>query len=406
MGRSALIMVMGFGTALLMIGSNIAKVSNEAMANFTYFYEASTARSIAGSGMNLAARALFENSAWRSGFLNKEFGGGLFTCTVRDTTNNRVRVTSVGTFHNMTRVISCLLQPSSFSRFGYYSVIEGSIWWITGDTVWGPMHTQDNLRVAGAPVFMQRSTSLKSIIYNTGPSVDKPVFKGGYDCGVSIKLPSDLVPLLTAATSGKKFTGPDSVYFQFESNGKLKWKQGVGSAWTEENVASFTPNGVIYADGANVHVSGVLDGRVTICAAGLTGKGKQGNIYIDGGITYANNPLTGPSDDILGLVAENSILIADNAANAGKSIDIQASVFCRTGGFTAENYSTRGIEGSIRLLGGIQHNAREPVGTFTGSPPHIVSGYLKNYLYDQRLMTDAPPFFPTTGQFEIVSWFE
>jgi hypothetical protein len=406
MGRSALIMVMGFGTALLMIGSNIAKVSNEAMVNYTYYYNASMARSIAGSGMNLVARSLYENSAWRAGFVNKEFGDGRFTCTIRDTTYNRVRVTAVGTFQNMSRTISCLLQPSSFSRFGYYSVIEGNIWWITGDTVWGPMHTQDNLRVAGAPVFMERSTSLKSIIYNTGPSVDKPVFKGGYDTGVSINLPSNLTPLLTASASGKKFTGPDSVYLQFESNGKLKWKQGAGSAWTEENVSSFTPNGVIYADGTNIHVSGVLNGRVTICAAGLTGKGKQGNIYVDGGITYAHNPLAGPSSDILGLVAENTIQIADNAENAGKNIDLQASVFCRTGGIMAENYSTRGIEGTIKLLGGIQNNMRDPVGTFTGSPPHIVSGYHKNYLYDERLMTDAPPFFPTTGQYEIVSWFE
>ena len=127
MGRSALIMVMGFGTALLMIGSNIAKVSNEAMANYTYYYNASMARSIAGSGMNLVARSLYENSAWRVGFVNKAFGDGSFTCTVRDTTCNRVRVTAVGTFQNMSRTISCLLQPSSFSRFGYYSVVEGNI---------------------------------------------------------------------------------------------------------------------------------------------------------------------------------------------------------------------------------------------------------------------------------------
>ena len=399
-------MVMGFGTVLLMIGSNIAKVSNEAMNNYIYYYDASTARSIAGSGMNLAARSLFENAAWRAGFLNKQFSGGTFSCSVCDTSYNRVRVTTVATYQNITRTVSCLLQPSSFSRFGYYSVIEGDIWWISGDTVWGPMHTQDNLRVAGAPVFMQRCTSLKSIIYNTGPKVDKPVFEGGYDTGVNITLPSDLLPLKNAAVSGKKFTGPDSVYIQFESNGKLKWKQGVGSAWSEDNLTTFTPNGVIYADGTNVHVSGVLSGRVTIGAGGVTGKGKQGNIYIDGGITYAHDPRTGASTDILGLVAENNILIADNTANSGQSIDIQASVFSRTGGFTAENYSTRGIEGTIRLLGGIQNNTRAPVGTFTGSPPHLVSGYLKNYLYDDRLMSDAPPFFPTTGQYEIVSWFE
>jgi hypothetical protein len=399
-------MVMGFGTALMMIGSNITRVSNNAMANYTYYYNSSSAHSIAGSGINLAARSLFENAAWRAGFAKKAFGGGTFTCALEDLAYNRVRMTATGTYQDMSRVVSCVLQPSSFSRFGYYSTIEGNIWWITGDTVWGPMHTQDNLRVAGAPVFMQRATSLKTILYGTGPKVDKPLFKGGYDSGVNISLPVDLNPLLTAAASGKKFTGPDSVYLEFESNGKVKWKQGVASAWQEDPLSSLAPNGVIFANGTNVHVSGIFSGRVTVGAGGLTGKGKQGNIYIDGSLTYAHNPRTGPSTELLGLVAENSILIADNATNSGKSIDIQASVFSRAGGFTAENYSSRGIEGTIRLLGGIQQYSRGAVGTFSGSPPHLVSGYLKNYLYDIRLMNDAPPFFPTTGQYEIVSWFE
>jgi hypothetical protein len=46
------------------------------------------------------------------------------------------------------------------------------------------------------------------------------------------------------------------------------------------------------------------------------------------------------------------------------------------------------------------------VGTFSGTPPVLQNGFLKNYLYDDRLMFDAPPFFPTTGNYEIVSWFE
>ncbi len=82
MGRSSLLMVMGFGTALMMIGSNISRVSNNAMANYTYYYSSSVAHSIAGSGINLAARSLFENAAWRAGFAKKAFGGGTFTCTL------------------------------------------------------------------------------------------------------------------------------------------------------------------------------------------------------------------------------------------------------------------------------------------------------------------------------------
>lgn len=406
MGRSSLIMIMGFSLALLMFGSNISKVSSSAMDNYIYYYNSSMAHAIAASGINLAARSLYDNSSWRGGFSNKQFGAGRFSVTVLDLGSGRLRVTSTATFSNITRTVSCVLQPSCFSRFGYYSVVEGGIWWISGDTVWGPMHTQDNLSVAGMPVFMQRASSLKAIAYYTSSKVDKPQFMGGYQSGLNISLPSDLNPLLTAAAGGRKFTGPDSVYLVFQSDGTVRWRQGAKSADSVKALSTFAPNGVIYASGTDVHVKGTLNGFVTIGAGGTTGNSKQGNIYIDSSLTYASDPLKGDSNDLLGLVAENNILIADNTANNAKDIKIQASTFCRSGGFTAENYDSRGVEGTIRLLGGVIQNTRGAVGTFSGSPPKIVSGYQKNYLYDLRLLSEAPPFFPTTGQYEIVSWFE
>jgi hypothetical protein len=72
----------------------------------------------------------------------------------------------------------------------------------------------------------------------------------------------------------------------------------------------------------------------------------------------------------------------------------------------AADYDSRGVEGTIRLLRGVQQNVRGAVGTFTGSPPTIVNGYRKNYFCDLRLMKDAPQYFPTTGQYELDSWLE
>ena len=408
MGKAALIMVMGFSTALLMIGSNISKVSSEAMDNYLSYYKSSMAHNIAAAGTNMAARALWENFAWRGGFSNKRFAGGYVGCRVSDVGINQVSVVSTGRFMDQLSTVAVLLQPSSFSRFGYYSNIEGSIWWITGDTVWGPMHTQDNLRVAGTPTFMQRATSLGNIIYNSGPPPkDNPRFLGGYESGVSVNLPANLSPLLTAASSGGRvFNGPDSVYLDFLSNGRVRYKQGASSPWSEALLSSFAPNGVIYANGTNVHVSGVVNGRVTVGAGGSTGSNKQGNIFVDNDLTYARDPRSGSSSDVCGLVAENNILIANNTANNNNDLNLHASCFSRNGGFTAENYGSRGVEGRIRLLGGIQQNRRGAVGTFSGTPPALNNGFLKDYRYDDRLLYDAPPFFPTTGNYEIVSWFE
>jgi hypothetical protein len=319
-----------------------------------------------------------------------------------------VRITSTAEFMDQVSTVSVLLQPSSFSRFGYYSNIEGNIWWISGDTVWGPMHTQDNLRVAGSPAFMQRATSLSNIIYRNGPPpVDNPLFFGGYESGVSVTLPSNLSPLLTAAQNGGRvFTGPDSVYLEFQANGNVRWKQGASASWNVDLLTSFAPNGVIYANGTNVHVSGTVNGRVTVGAGGTTGANKQGNIWLDNDLRYAQDPRSGPSDDICGLVAENNILITENTNNNNNDFYVDASCFSRNGGFTAHNYDDRGVEGRIHLLGGIQQNKRGAVGTFSGDPPSLKNGFLKDYQYDDRLMFDAPPFFPTTGNYEIVSWFE
>jgi hypothetical protein len=404
MGKASLLMVIGFSTALLMIGSNISKVSNSAMDNYLSYYRSSMAHDIAAAGTNMAARALWENMAWNAGFGRKSFMGGTFQSTVTDLGMNQVKVVTTSTYMDETSVISVILQPSSFSRFGYYSVQEGNIFWITGDTVWGPMHTQDNIHVSGDPVFMQRVTSLKSLQKNN--RTDHPQFLGGFESGVNVSLPSNLSPLVNAANNGGKlFTGGDSVCIQFQSNGNVKWKTGATNGWNTDLLSSFAPNGVIYVNGANLHVSGTLAGRVTVGAGGTTNNSKQGNIYLDDDVVLNSNPQHGSSSDMLGIVAENDVIITDNVANKS-GIAVQASVFSRSGSFMAENYDKRNAGGTIQLLGGIIQSARGPVGTFSGNPPKLVSGFLKNYMYDSRFLYDAPPFFPTTGNFEIVSWFE
>jgi hypothetical protein len=56
------------------------------------------------------------------------------------------------------------------------------------------------------------------------------------------------------------------------------------------------------------------------------------------------------------------------------------------------------------LLGGITQNIRRAVGMFGSSG--TTSGFSKRYRYDERLMLASPPYFPGTGSYEIVSWYE
>ncbi|MCX6143438.1 MAG: hypothetical protein NTZ35_09475 [Ignavibacteriales bacterium] len=410
MGRSALIMVLGFTTALLMIGSNITKVSSAGMENYTAYNNNAMAHAIAGAGINLASRAIFENRLWRSGFSNKSFGGGQFTVTVEDVGYNRVKMTSISTFAGISRVVACLLQPSSFSRYNYYSVTDQNGYWVGGDTIWGPFHCNNTLNVAntngGSPVFMQRVTSLNGIKnYNNA----HPVFKGGYNSGVNVDLPgvNGFDTLKHAAqTAGKWLWGYGSppVFVKFNSDGTVTWRIGgstdwSGEGWTTEPLTSFAPNGAVWCNENNLHIKGVLNGRVTV--------GGTHDIWIDGDLTYAADPRVGYSDDLLGLCADNKLLISDVPENRGpnNNFTLMGSIFSRLDGLWAENYSTRPVEGKMTTVGGMVQRIGGYTGTFSGSS--ITHGFLPGgTYYDDRLMDDSPPFFPTTGNFEVVSWFE
>jgi len=408
MGRSALIMVLGFTTALLMIGSNISKVSSAGMENYVYYNNSAIAHAIAGAGMNMASRAIFENPLWRGGYSNKNFGGGSFTVKVEDLGSNKVKMVSTATFSGIQRVVACILQPSSFSRYCYYSTTDQNGYWVGGDTIWGPFHCNHYLNVAqtngGSPGFMQRATSLKGINnYNNA----KPVFKGGYDKGVDVNLPANLDPLKTAAQTGGKWIDPpgnQQAFIQFNADGTVTWRIGgnvdwTGGGFTTEPLSTFAPNGAVWCTGINLRIKGVLKGRVTV--------GGSKDIWLDDDITYSVDPRIAYSNDMLGLVAENKLLISDNVANRGpnNNFTLMGSVFSRLDGLWAENYNSRPVEGKLITLGGQIQKIGGYTGVFSGN--NIINGFKPGgTYYDERLLNDAPPFFPTTGNFEVVSWFE
>jgi hypothetical protein len=418
MGKASLLMVIGFSTALLMIGSHISKVSSSAMDNYLSYYRSTMAHEIAAAGTNIAARALEQNMYWRSGSAKHSFMGGSFQTAIKVDSSNvqgtstpryQIRVTTKATYMDATSVISVLLQRSFFSRFCYYSVKEMGLSWYGSDTVTGPMHTQDNLSIIsdkqwGDPVFMGRTTSKGHLIKKNGN--DHAWFLGGYEPGVDIPLPTSITGLRDSAKTGYLFnsgfnSSGDSVWMRFSVDGGKKSvvqvKSGNRGGWGQP--MPLPPNGVIYVDGANVHISGTLLGRVTVGAGGTTGSTGKGNIYIDDDMQYYNNPLMCASTDMLGLVAENDVVIAKNWNNE-RDVIVQASIFCRSGSFRAQGYNTQAVS-NLYLLGGIINAKRGVVGTY--DPDY---GYVKKYVYDQRFMFDAPPCFPKTNTFEVVSWFE
>ena len=427
-GKAILFLVIGFSALFLIMEKNIGTASSRAVDNMASYYDNMNVHNIAVAGANVGANQIFLDHTWTAGFNNVSFSGGFYDVSVNviNAFKKTLRLTSVGHYEGYSDTVQVTLQPSSFSKFAYYSESEGGIiYWVTGDTVWGPMHTQDKLHITGSPVFNGKVTT-KGGMEEKGFS--DPQFNAGYQSGVDMPMPGDGTANLQqmADNGGADITGHDTVYLAFAGD-SIKYKYSYGDNYTSVLGSTFAPNGAIFASGAILRVQGTVKGQYSIGASQETktvtttttsrrGRTKTktktytigGDIYLDGDVVYNTDPVSNPnSTDLLGIVAQNNVLITDNAAN-NNNINIQAAIYAETGGFGAENYAKRVVSGTIDLNGGITQHTRLAVGTFktSGKNNIIVSGFQKDYRYDNRLMVATPPGFPSTGMFEIVSWYE
>lgn len=435
-GKAALLLVVGFSLIFLVATQNFGTISTRAVDNMVDYTNETVAHDIAVSGANMAANEVFLDNNWTAGYSDVDFNDGELNVSVQiiDAFKNIRKIISQGTFGGITRQVEVTLSPSKFSKFAYYSVSEGgTIWWTENDTVWGPFHTQDYMRVHKRPVFNGKATTKKSIIYYSSKAADQPYFYGGFEQGIDIPLPMDgLSPIKTDALAGgwdiplsssidtivswiaphwegwgwsktwvdgfydtEISSGKDTAYITFAGD-SVRIKLGYDKTESTYLTQSVAPNGVIYVEGMDIRLKGVVKGQYTVVS--------ESNIYLDDDIVYFNDPRVYPnSSDLLGIVAKDKVLITENAAN-NNDINIHASIYSETEGFGAENYSSRPKSGNINLLGGIIQNERQAVGTFAGAT--IKSGFSKRYEYDNRLLIASPPSFPGTGTFEIVSWLE
>jgi hypothetical protein len=288
------------------------------------------------------------------------------------------------------------------SRYFWFTNEEGTIYWITGDTVWGPLHTNTTILTSGSPVFYGKVTAYKGINPNPMTKSNKAKFYGGWEVGVNNAVPSDVSHLVNAADvgNGGAAVNTKSIYnkvttFDFQADGSVI-RTVQGDPPDTVSVAFIAPKGAVRST-ENIRVKGEFNGAVSF----YTTK----SIYIDDNLVYADNPQINPySDDILGLVANNNIYVTDNAAN-NSNCQIQACLMAINGKFGAENYSTRPVAGILDMTGSIVQNQRGAVGTF-GSGGIINHGFSKRYRFDPRLSSLSPPNYPYIKSLRLVAWWE
>jgi len=258
----------------------------------------------------------------------------------------------------------------------------------------------------GGPTFTGSVSSSDDYIrfYNNGNNInrsatsntpyDEPVFSEGVDFGSEpIVMPNQALNLRSAASSsGLALTGNSTVVFN--SDGTMNVTNSA-RGWSNRNMA-LPANGALFVNNGNLTVSGTLNGRATV--------GASRDVIIPNNLEYAVDPQINPSsDDTLGIISEQDVVIDDNAPT---NLNIDACIIALDSSFTLENYDDPPAKGTLTVYGGIIQDERGPVGTFNGSTGTKRSGYSKNYLYDNRLLTSPPPYMPTTGDFVTLSWEE
>jgi hypothetical protein len=337
-----------------------------------------------------------------------------------------------GGYGTIRDTVVALLRHIQFARYGYFSGAEvngymsassnstpgGSMWKVTGDSMFGYVHTNTRWNFGGRPYFDSKVTAFNppnTMIYG---GVYDPIFNGGTQWGITVnRPPANLNKLETQASASfpsALITGNDlGLEFFADGNVHVTIPAIVGSVRNDTvPLSSLTTSGVIAVRGGDIRVKGTYKGAVTLTA--LSGIAPtKGNIWIDGDLLAFNNPRVDPnSTDMLGLVAERMAYVTTKdpvtgvliPRNASSVITIQAAIYTHNGIFAAEDYNTVPVSGRIALYGSLTMNASTSTGVLGGGT--LANGFLKSIRHDDRYLTTAPPGFPASDKYELVSWWE
>ncbi|HEX2869036.1 MAG TPA: hypothetical protein VHO03_18490 [Ignavibacteriales bacterium] len=408
-GKASIYMVLGFSLIFLVAGMNYGRLTGSAVDNNVDYYKNTVAHNIAVTGANMAANEIFMDKNWNAGFSNLPFSGGSINVTIEDAGQQKKRINASGTFQGVTKNVMILLQPSGFSKYAYYTnIFPGNTFLATGDTITGPFHTQGKLNVLGSPVFQGKASAKNGLKLISNAT---PKFYGGFQSGVDVPLNWSTSDTKAAAQAGGYVfnaggAGKVDVKLTFNSDATVTYKKrydfGSWSSDTTVALSSFAPNGVIYVEKGNLYLKGVVSGRYTVIADQSSGMG-TGNVYIEDDIRYKNNPLTHPSStDMLGIISSNNVLISDNSDNR-QNVNIDATIFAYKGGLGLVNTSMP-YSGTLKVFGGVIEYQARTTGVYSGGT--IINGYRERIIFDERLMLNSPPYFPSTDKYEVVSWLE
>ncbi|HEY7967752.1 MAG TPA: hypothetical protein VID68_12035 [Solirubrobacteraceae bacterium] len=373
------------------------------------------------------------------------------------------RIRSTGTSGNVSRTIVAQYKPPSFLNYVYYTDYEtldpaalpgqpsdcavhypdrgsdcgGPINFITGDSIKGPLHSEDTLSICGSPTLGRSAADAIEAPAYTNESggwtcTNTPNMVGTYNAhATSIQPPSSNSALLSVTNSADHFTGATTLTLNGstisvtntaagDNNTTIPWpSNGVIYVSTSSSGCgiTYTPFNPTYTGDSscgNVYISGNYTQPLTVAS--------DNDIIITGNLTTTVNSSGVPTTNaLLGLIANDFVRIyhpmngtrgnssgdCQNATNDTGSLynpTIYAAILAVNHSFIVDNYECGGESpslGTLYVYGAIAQLFRGPVGT--GGSGGASNGYVKSYNYDDRLANEEPPYFlnPVAAQWYV-----
>lgn len=195
------------------------------------------------------------------------------------------------------------------------------------------------------------------------------------------------------------------------TNNKTTFQKLDSSGKTTGSVTTYTgvPNGSLYVTGSIDSISGptrtkssdpntaapaiASDTQLTITA--------KGDVKITGDIKYQSDPrVNSNAKNTLGIFSTGGDIILGSTSPSSVEIHSTLMASATNKSVYVENYSTASPKGDATILGGIIEYSYGAFGTFDSSTGTAKTGFGRNFIYDERLTYNPPPFFPTTNKLQ------
>jgi Tfp pilus assembly protein PilX len=315
-----------------------------------------------------------------------------------------------------------------------------AISFVSGDSINGPMHTNDAFVICGSPILGREPTDAVEVaspprgwystseVPHSGSSCNgsEENFKGTFTANAGkLTPPPTNTELKTIAEPTFRYKGQVRICLS-GGNMTVMTLTAAGTCASPTSVVysgSLPANGVVYVESGecskeytpfnvqyaiieppsacgNAYVQGTYSGQLTIAA--------DNDIVVTNDICLesceAKLPFSGLG--VLGLIANNFVRVyhphtqvynenkkvfecSENAAGYLQNVRIDAAILAIDHSIIVDDYNCGKKLGTLTVNGALAQNYRGAVGT-TGSSG---SGYLKSYNYDNRLRYLSPPSF-------------